>query len=475
METSRSTPIPPPSSTATDDAAPCPADEIFSLPRMLVLGLQHLCVMISGTVAVPFIIGSALGLSSQEIAILVSAGLFTCGIATIIQAVGFWKFGIRLPLMQGVTFASVTPIIAIGTDPVLASAGSAAIMQAIYGAIIAAGLFALIAAPFAAYIIRLLPPLVVGSVLAVIGISLMPVAIEHVMGGYVADAGAPHYIALAFGVLMVILLINRLARGFLANIAILVGLGAGLLAATLTGMTDFSSISEASWIAVPPPFFFGAPTFHLVPILTMCLVVTITWVESAGGAILVGEIAGRPANSKGIGNLIRADGLSTLIGGVFNAFPYTAFSENIALISITGVKSRWVVGLAGLMLACLGLFPKLSALVSAIPKPVVGGAGLMMFGVLFAAGVKTLRTVDFDTDLRNFLVLGLSIGAAMIPITSPSFFQFMPDWSSVIFESSVVLGANTAIILNLLFNGISPIGEHEKVNENVHEIPSESY
>lgn len=464
METSRSTSIPPSQATQSDVAC-CPADERFPLPRMLILSLQHLCVMISGTVAVPFIIGSALGLAPQEIAMLVSAGLFTCGIATVIQSVGFWKFGIRLPLMQGVTFASVTPIIAIGTDPVLASAGSAAIMQAIFGAIIAAGIFALIAASFASHIIRLLPPVVVGSVLSVIGVSLMPVAIQHVMGGYVADAGAPHYIALAFGVLVVILLVNRLARGFLANIAILVGLGAGLLAAILSGMADFSAVNDAAWIAVTPPFFFGAPSFHLVPVLTMCLVVTITWVESAGGAILVGDIAGRPAKGQDIGNLIRADGASTIIGGVLNAFPYTAFSENIALINITGVKSRWVVGLAGILLACLGLFPKLSALVASLPKPVVGGAGLMMFGVLFAAGVKTLKVVDFDSDLRNFLVVGLSLGAAMIPIASPDFFHFMPDWSRVVFDSSVVLGANTAILLNLLFNGISPLSDHEPSQE----------
>lgn len=464
METSSSTSVPP-STAIPGSITSCPADERFPLPRMLILSLQHLCVMISGTVAVPFIIGSALGLAPREIAMLISAGLFTCGIATVIQSVGFWKFGIRLPLMQGVTFASVTPIIAIGTDPILASAGPAAIMQAIYGAIIAAGLFALIAAPFAAHLIRLLPPVVVGSVLAVIGVSLMPVAIQHVMGGYVADAGAPRYIALAFGVLVVILLVNRLARGFLANIAILVGLGVGLLAATLGDMADFSAVNQASWVAVTPPFFFGAPSFHLVPILTMCLVVTITWVESAGGAILVGDIAGRPARGQDIGNLIRADGISTLIGGVFNAFPYTAFSENIALINITGVKSRWVVGLAGLLLACLGLFPKLSALVASLPKPVVGGAGLMMFGVLFAAGVKTLKVVDFDTDLRNFLVVGLSLGAAMIPIASPDFFHFMPDWSRVVFDSSVVLGANTAIILNLLFNGISPLSDHEPSQE----------
>lgn len=465
MATSRSSSVPlsPPIQNGT---TACPADEQFPLPKMLVLSIQHLCVMISGTVAVPFIIGSALGLTPQEIAILVSAGLFTCGIATVIQSVGFWKFGIRLPLMQGVTFASVTPIIAIGTDPTLASAGPAAIMQAIYGAVIAAGLFALIAAPFASHIIRLLPPVVVGSVLAVIGVSLMPVAIQYVMGGYVADAGAPHYIALAFGVLVVILLVNRLARGFLSNIAILVGLAAGLLAATLGGMTDFSTVGDAPWIAVTPPFLFGIPSFHLVPILTMCLVITITWVESAGGAILVGDIAGRPARGKDIGNLIRADGAATIIGGVFNAFPYTAFSENIALINITGVKSRWVVALAGVLLACLGLFPKLSALVASLPKPVVGGAGLMMFGVLFAAGVKTFKVVDFDTDLRNFLVVGLSLGAAMIPIASPDFFHFMPSWSRIIFDSSLVLGANTAIVLNLLFNGIAPLDSQDLPQES---------
>lgn len=455
METSKSTPTDL-GKRLGEGATACPADERFPMPRMIVLGLQHVCVMISGSVAVPFIIGSALGLSPRDISMLISAGLLTCGIATVIQSVGIWKFGIRLPLMQGVTFASVTPIIAIASDPALASAGPQAIMQAIYGAIIAAGVFAILAAPFAAYIIRLLPPVVVGSVLAVIGVSLMPVAIQYASGGYVEDAGAARYVVLAFAVLAVILLINRLARGFLANIAILVGLVAGLVVAVITGMADFSVVGEASWVAVTTPLYFGMPSFHAVPILTLCLVMTITWVESAGGAILVGEMAGRPARSRDIGNLIRADGASTVVGGMLNSFPYTAFSENIALISITGVKSRWVVGLAGVMLACLGLFPKLSAIVASLPKPVVGGAGLMMFGVLFAAGVKTLKSVDFEKDLRNFLVVGLSVCAAMIPIAKPDFFHFMPDWTRVVFDSSVVLGANTAIVLNLLFNGIQP-------------------
>ncbi len=432
-----------------------PANQWFPARTMVILALQHVLVMYSGAVAVPFIVGSALGLSQQEIAFLISADLLTCGIATVIQSVGVWKFGIRMPLMQGVTFASVTPIIAIGSDPALLAAGPHAAMQAIYGAIIAAGVFAIVAAPFASYIIRLFPPVVVGTVLSIIAVSLMPVAIQYAAGGYADDAGSPKYIALAFSVLAVIIAINRLARGILASLAILVGMVTGLTAATAMGMTDFSAVSDASWVAVTTPFHFGVPTFHLMPVLTMCLVVVITWVESTGDAVLVGNLIGREPKARDIANLIRADGASTIIGGVFNSFPYTAFSENIALINITGVKSRWVVALAGVLLACLGLFPKLSAVVAALPKPVVGGAGLMMFGVLFAAGAKTLQSVDFENGLRNFLVVGLSLCMAMVPVVNPEFFSFMPDWSQVVFDSSVMLGATVAIVLNLVLNGLT--------------------
>lgn len=430
------------------------ADEILPPARMAVLALQHVLVMYSGAIAVPFIIGSALKLSQDQIAYLIQADLITCGIATLIQTIGFWRFGIRMPLMQGLTFACISPVIAIASDPGLAAAGEGAGLRAVYGAVIASGVFAILVAPLGKYIVRLFPPAVVGSVLLVIGMSLIPVAIQYAMGGFVKDAGAPAYIGLAFLVLAVVLAINVFGRGFIRNISVFIGLAVGVVVAGLTGMLDLSRVGHAPAFAAVMPFAFGAPTFHLVPILTLTLVNVVTWVESIGDSIVVGEMIGRRPSDRAISDLIRADGLATVIGGAMNSFQYTAFSENVALVSITGVKSRFIVALAGAFLIVLGLSPYLASIAAALPKPVVGGAGFVMFGTLVVVGIKTLHGVDFEGSYRNFIVVGLTVAMAMIPLTKPEFFQFMPAWSQVVFKSSVILGAVTAIVLNALLNGV---------------------
>lgn len=273
------------------------------------------------------------------------------------------------------------------------------------------------------------------------------------------DAGKPAYIGLAFLVLGVIVLLNVLGRGFVKNIAVFLGLLVGVVFAGLMGMLDFSAVKDAAPLAIVTPFHFGLPTFHPVPVLTMCLVVAITWVESVGDTIVVGEMVGRPATERTIADLLRADGLSTMLGGMLNSFPYTAFSENVALVNITGVRSRWTVALAGGFLVVLGLSPVLATAIASLPKPVVGGAGFVMFGTLVVVGMKTLQKIDFDTTFNNFMVVGLSVAMAMITIVKPDFFQFMPEWSQVIFHSPVIMGAITAIAMNAALNGLRLHGQ----------------
>lgn len=430
-------------------------DEFPPTGRMIVLALQHVIVMYSGAIAVPFIIGGALQLSQSQIAYLIQADLITCGVATLIQCIGFWRFGVRMQLMQGLTFASVSPIIAIAADPSIAINGPEDGLRAVYGAVIVSGLVAIALAPLGRYIVRMFPPIVVGSVLTVIGLSLLPVAIQYAAGGFVPDAGAPRYAAVAFSVLAVIIALNVFGKGFIRNIAIFLGILFGVLVSGFLGMLNFSGIGDNGAISIVTPFHFGTPTLHLIPILTMVLIIVITWVESIGDAIVVGDMVGRKPNATNISDLIRADGLSTVIGGVMNSFQYTAFSENVALVSITGVRSRWVVALAGGFLIVLGLSPMLAGLAAALPKAVVGGAGFMMFGTLIVVGIRTLRNVDFDTNFRGFIVIGLSVAMAMIAIIKPDFFTFMPDWSQAVFKSPVIMGAVTAIVLNLVLNGIS--------------------
>ncbi|CAK7257505.1 MULTISPECIES: nucleobase:cation symporter-2 family protein [unclassified Shinella] len=426
---------------------------------MAVFALQHVLVMYTGAIAVPFIIGGALNLTQAQIAYLIQADLITCGLATLIQTVGFWRFGVRMPLMQGITFAAISPVIAIGNNPAILADGPNAGLQAVYGAVIAAGLFAIFMAPRGRYIVRAFPPVVVGAVLTVMGLSLLPVAIQYAAGGFMPDAGRPAYIGLAFLVLAVIVLLNMFGRGFVKNISVFLGLVVGVVFAAVMGMLDFSAVKDAAPVAIVTPFHFGMPTFHLVPVLTMCLVVAITWVESVGDTIAVGEMVGRPATERTIADLLRADGLSTMLGGMLNSFPYTAFSENVALVNITGMRSRWTVALAGGFLIVLGLSPVLATAIASLPKPVVGGAGFVMFGTLVVVGMKTLQKIDFDTTFNNFMVVGLSVAMAMITIVKPDFFQFMPDWSQVVFHSPVIMGAVTAIAMNAALNGLSMQGQ----------------
>lgn len=430
-------------------------DEVLPMGRMSVLALQHVLVMYTGAIAVPFIIGSALNLTQAQIAFLIQADLITCGIATLIQTVGFWRFGVRMPLMQGITFAAISPVIAIGSNPAILAEGPEAGLRAIYGSVIAAGVFALLMAPLGRYIVRAFPPVVVGAVLTVMGLSLLPVAIQYAAGGYVADAGNPVYIGLAFMVLAAIIFLNVFGKGFVKNISVFLGLLVGIVLAGFMGMLDFSAVPNAAPVAIVTPFAFGMPTFHLVPVLTMCLVVAITWVESIGDTIVVGEMVGKPATEQTISDLLRADGLSTVIGGAMNSFPYTAFSENVALVNITGVRSRWTVALAGGFLILLGLSPMLATAIASLPKPVVGGAGFVMFGTLVVVGIKTLQKTDFESSFNNFMVVGLSVAMAMITIIKPDFFQFMPAWSQVVFQSPVIMGAMTAIGMNAALNGLS--------------------
>ncbi|WP_312525813.1 nucleobase:cation symporter-2 family protein [Paracoccus sp. (in: a-proteobacteria)] len=441
--------------TRVDARTVAAVDEVLPAGKMSLLAVQHVLVMYTGAIAVPFIIGSALNLTQAQIAFLIQADLITCGFATLIQTVGFWRFGVRMPLMQGITFAAISPVIAIGSNPSILAGGPTAGLQAIYGAVIAAGFFALLMAPLGRYIVRAFPPVVVGAVLTVMGLSLLPVATQYAAGGFVPDAGKPAYIGLAFLVLASIVMLNVFGRGFIKNISVFLGLIIGVILAAILGMLDFSAVKDAAPVAIVTPFYFGMPTFHLVPILTMCLVVAITWVESIGDAIVVGEMVERPATERTISDLLRADGLSTIIGGVMNSFPYTAFSENVALVNITGVRSRWTVALAGCFLIILGLSPVLATAIASLPKPVVGGAGFVMFGTLVVVGIKTLQKIDFDTSFNNFMVVGLSVAMAMITIVKPDFFQFMPAWSQVVFQSPVIMGAITAIGMNAALNGLN--------------------
>jgi xanthine permease len=422
-----------------------PVDQVLPIGQMLAVGLQHVLVMYAGAIAVPLIVGGALKLPKDQVAFLINADLFACGIATLIQCLGFWKFGIRLPVIMGVTFAAVGPIVAMAT------AGTT--ITTIFGSVIAAGLFTILAAPFFGRLVRFFPPIVTGTIIAVIGITLLRVGINWAGGGIGnKNFGAPEYLVTVAIVLAVILLLNKYGRGFVANIAVLVGLVVGFAWALGNGMVKFDGVAESEWAAFVYPFRFGMPTFEAGPIVSLCIVMVVVMVESTGMFLALGEICGRRVGAPELGRGLATDGLGTVIGGVFNTFPYTSFSQNVGLVGMTGVRSRYVVAVSGLILLAFGLFPKMGAVVASIPQPVLGGAGLCMFGMVAATGIKILARVDY-TPRHNLIIIAVSVAVGMIPLVSPNFFAQAPKWLDAITHSGITLTAICVVLLNAFYNG----------------------
>jgi len=446
-----------------------PADENLSLPKLFTLGIQHVLVMYAGAVAVPLIIGRALKLQPEEVAFLISADLFACGLATLVQSIGFPGVGIRLPVMMGVTFASVGPMLSMAASPDVGLLG-------IYGSVISAGAFALLVAPFMSRLLPLFPPVVTGTIILVIGISLMRVGINWAGGGLptltrVVDGvpGAfpnPGYgqlqgLAIALFVLIVILALIRWGSGFVANVAVLLGIVAGAILATLLGVMHFEKVASASWIDVVSPLHFGMPKFSIVPIVTMCIVMIVVMIESLGMFLALGEMTGTKIDEEALTRGLRADGVGTMLGGFFNTFPYTSFSQNVGLVGVTGVRSRSVTAAGGVILLGLGLLPKIAALVEAVPQVVLGGAGLVMFGMVAATGARILTNVDFRTNRFNLFVVAISVGFGMIPLMAPNFFKNLPDELHPLLESGILLCAIVSVVLNQFFNGFGSAKEAE--------------
>jgi NCS2 family nucleobase:cation symporter-2 len=469
-----------------------PVDEILPAPKLFTLGLQHVLVMYAGAIAVPLIVGRALQLPPEDVAFLISADLFVCGIVSILQSAGLtpW-FGIRMPVMMGVTFASVGPMVSMAvSNPGPEGA------RTIFGAIIGAGLIALLIAPLMSRMLRFFPPVVTGTIILIIGVSLMRVGINWVFGNpfgptaprivdpanlawleTVTEAAAagtipappagiglapsldnPLYapvsnIVLSLIVLAVVIGVARFARGFLSNIAVLMGIIVGAVIAAALGMMHFEAAAEAGWFRMIPPLHFGTPIFEPILILTMTLVMIVVMIESTGMFLALSDMTGKKIDQKQLSAGLRMDGLGTVLGGLFNTFPYTSFSQNVGLVGVTGIRSRWVCVAGGAIMIVLGLTPKMGAIVEALQTVVLGGAGIVMFGMVAATGIRILSRVDFTTNRNNLFIVAIAIGFGMIPLVAPSFHIWLPHSIAPLIDSGILLGAVAAVLLNVVFNG----------------------
>ena len=442
---------------SSPSSAPHPVDQVPPFGKLTILGIQHVLAFYAGAVVVPLFIARQLGLDEETLIHLINADLLTCGIATIIQSAGIGRFiGVKLPLIQGVTFTAVSPLIAIGAAATPAGADPKTGLATMYGSIIAVGLLVFLVAPFFAKLLRFFPPVVTGTLLTVMGTTLLSVSADDILR-WTDDAPAGTKAALtyeslayAIGTIVIIILVQRLFKGFMGTLSVLLGLVIMTGVAFAMGKTNFAGVGNASWVAVTHPFFFGLPQFSVTAIIAMIIVMAVTAVETTGDVFATGEVVGKRIAPRDVANALRADGLSTLLGGVLNSFPYTCFAQNVGLVRLTRVKSRWVVTAAGVFMIILGLLPKAAAIVAAIPQPVIGGASLAMFANVAVVGIQTLSKVDLR-DNRNAVIVSTSIGLALLVTLKPSIVTVMPSWLQIIFGSGVTIGSLTAIILNLLF------------------------
>lgn len=428
-----------------------PVDEVLPLPKLSLYGFQHVLAFYAGAVVVPIILGNAIGLTREELVYLINADLLTCGVASIIQAWGFWKIGARLPLVQGVTFTAVSPMIAIA----LGAGGGTAGLLVVYGSVITAGIATFLFAPFFSRLLKYFPPIVIGTILTIIGLVLIPVGLNDAAGGAhlkgKPEFGDPKNLAYALGTLLFILIIVKIGKPALRSVAVLLGLVIGTVVAWFLGDVDLSGVDDAAWFGITTPFHYGMPKFEIFPIIAMMIVMMITMVESTGDVYAIGEVTGKKVDNERVAAALRADGLTTVMGGVLNSFPYVGFSQNIGLVRMSRVMSRFVVVAAGVIMIILGLLPKAGTVVAAIPHPVLGGAAVAMFGMVASVGIQILGKADLR-DERNSLILAVSLGAALLPTTVAPFFERMPDDVRAVLDSGITLGSLTAIVLNLFFN-----------------------
>lgn len=407
------------------------------------LGIQHLLAMYAGAVIVPLIIGGALGFNSTELTYLVSIDILMCGVATMLQLMSSRFVGIGLPVVLGCTFTAVGPIIAIGGEYGI---------SAVYGSIIASGIVVVLISGIFSKLIRFFPPVVTGSIVTVIGITLIPVAIDNMGGGSGAsDFGSLSNISLAFGTLLFIVIIYRFSSGFTRSISILLGLLAGTIASIFMGKIDLTPVKEASYFQMVEPFHFGMPSIEWSAVITMSLVAIVSLVESTGVYFALSDICEEDLKEKQLAKGYRAEGLAAVLGGIFNTFPYTTFSQNVGLIQMSGVRSRKVIFITAVMLVALGFLPKVAAVATIIHPSVLGGAMIAMFGMIVAQGIKMLSGIITESQ-DNSMIIACSVGIGLGVTVAPELFASLPSGMQILTSNGIVAGSVTAIALNILFN-----------------------
>ncbi|GAA1960297.1 nucleobase:cation symporter-2 family protein [Kitasatospora viridis] len=449
------------SEATTHPGAVHPVDERLPARRLVPAALQHIAAMYAGVVAPPLIIGPACGLDARDQTFLIAASLLVAGAATMLQTLGLGRFvGNRLPFVNAASSAGIGPMLAIADQ----SHGTHR-LPTILGAVMIAGAFCLLVGPFFGRLMRFFPHQVIGVVITLIGVTLIPVPVQWARGG---SAAAPDFnslgnLALAGFTLVVIIAMQRFFTGFLKQIALLLGMLVGTLAAIPFGKVNTGAFTNAATVALPTPFRFGAPEFQPAAIVSMCIVMLVLMTESSAGMLAIGEITDRTVDRSTVTRGLRTDGVATFLGSMFGSCATSAFAQNVGVVQLTRVRSRFVVASAGLVLVVLGLFPKLGAAVALVPMPVLGGAGIVLFGTIAVGGIRSLVKINLD-DAPNIVIIAVSLAVGIIPLAAPDvrdvhgvlvtpgIYHDFPSWAQTILGSGISAGALTAVLLNLVFN-----------------------
>ena len=410
-----------------------------SISEKILFGIQHIFAAFGGIIVVPLVISSALGFDTKTGTALISASILAAGIATIIQAKGVGPVGAKVACIMGTDFTFVSPAITVGSTLGL---------PGIIGATILGSIFEVVLSYFIKPLIKLFPPIVTGTVVCLIGLTLIPTSIDWAAGGSgAADYGSLKNISIAMLVLIGTLLLNRYRKGMISSASILIGMVVGYIVCIPLGLVDFTPVKEASWFSIPKILEYGV-TFDFKALITFIPAYFVTAIETVGCLKAIGEVSNVEMTDKTISAGVLSDGIGSMIGGLVGTFPNTTFSQNVGLIPLTKVASRYVAVMAGIILVILGFLPKVSAIVNGIPQPVLGGVGIVMFGTVAAAGIKTLSKVKINE--RNLLIIATSIGLGLGVTFRPEFISQLPEGLKMIFSSGISTGTIVALLLNII-------------------------
>ena len=418
-----------------------PVDSKPPFGLTLLLALQHLLAALGGIIAVPLVIGNVLKLPTPDTIVLVNAALLVSGIVTIIQCRGIGPIGLRLPSVMGTSFTFVAAALAIG----FSEHGVAGIL----GASLVGSFVMIIGSFFMPYVRKLFPPVVTGVVVVMIGLSLIPVAVDWFAGGQKGDVNYadPANLAMATFVLVLVVILVQWGKGIFSAAAIVIGMMVGYVVALILGWINFEAVKNAEIVAIPQPLHFGL-AFPISGIIGMSIAYLVTIVESSGNFLALGNATQTEITGKHLRGGVLCDGVGSAFAAIMSTTPFSSFAQNIGVISLTGVASRHVVTVMGVLLIFAGIFPWFGALIVSIPSPVLGGAGLMMFAMIIAAGIQMLDKVE--RSKRNGLIIALSIGCGLAVTTRPELLDKLPSFFKEVFGSGITVGSVLALVLNLI-------------------------